>query len=123
MSRVRPASATVFPPSRQPVVVLDSGANVDCSADELTQFARLGAVYAVLRSVGRGSWFAMPPSQAVVPVVIDPPLTMRQVRQQATEMLRGVRVRRLVFWRYLLLWHKPMECPGLVRTTSHDRAR
>jgi glycerol-3-phosphate acyltransferase PlsX len=42
----RPAIATVFPTARKPVVVLDSGANVDCSADELTQFARLGAVYA-----------------------------------------------------------------------------
>src|SRR3954466_3292005 len=42
----RPAIATIFPTARQPVVVLDSGANVDCSADELTQFARLGAVYA-----------------------------------------------------------------------------
>jgi glycerol-3-phosphate acyltransferase PlsX len=42
----RPAIATVFPTARTPVVVLDSGANVDCSADELTQFARLGAVYA-----------------------------------------------------------------------------
>ena len=28
------------------IVVLDSGANVDCSADELVQFARLGCVYA-----------------------------------------------------------------------------
>jgi glycerol-3-phosphate acyltransferase PlsX len=42
----RPAIATIFPTSRKPVVVLDSGANVDCSADELVQFARLGAVYA-----------------------------------------------------------------------------
>ncbi|HEV8496688.1 MAG TPA: phosphate acyltransferase PlsX [Gemmatimonadaceae bacterium] len=42
----RPAIATVFPSARKPVVVLDSGANVDCSADELVQFARLGAVYA-----------------------------------------------------------------------------
>ena len=42
----RPAIATNFPTARQPIVVLDSGANVDCSADELTQFARLGAVYA-----------------------------------------------------------------------------
>jgi glycerol-3-phosphate acyltransferase PlsX len=42
----RPAIATVFPTARKPVVVLDSGANVDCSADELVQFARLGAVYA-----------------------------------------------------------------------------
>jgi phosphate acyltransferase len=42
----RPAICTVFPTARQPVAVLDSGANVDCSADELVQFARLGAVYA-----------------------------------------------------------------------------
>jgi phosphate acyltransferase len=42
----RPAIATLFPTSRQPMVVLDSGANVDCSAQELVQFARLGAVYA-----------------------------------------------------------------------------
>ena len=42
----RPAIATLFPSARVPVVVLDSGANVDCSPDELVQFARLGAVYA-----------------------------------------------------------------------------
>jgi glycerol-3-phosphate acyltransferase PlsX len=42
----RPAIATLFPTGRQPIVVLDSGANVDCSADELVAFARLGVVYA-----------------------------------------------------------------------------
>jgi phosphate acyltransferase len=42
----RPAIATIFPTSRHPVVVLDSGANVDCSPQELVQFARLGTVYA-----------------------------------------------------------------------------
>jgi len=42
----RPAIATTFPTLRKPVVVLDSGANVDCGAEELLQFARLGAVYA-----------------------------------------------------------------------------
>jgi len=42
----RPAIATIFPTGKRSVVVLDSGANVDCSADELVQFARLGAVYA-----------------------------------------------------------------------------
>ena len=36
----------MFPTARQPIVVLDSGANVDCSAQELVQFARLGVVYA-----------------------------------------------------------------------------
>jgi phosphate acyltransferase len=42
----RPAISTVFPTARHGVVVLDSGANVDCSPQELVQFARLGAVYA-----------------------------------------------------------------------------
>ena len=42
----RPAIATVFPTARQPIVVLDSGANVDCGAEELAQFAQLGAIYA-----------------------------------------------------------------------------
>ena len=42
----RPAISTLFPTANQPVVVLDSGANVDCSAHELVQFARLGSVYA-----------------------------------------------------------------------------
>jgi glycerol-3-phosphate acyltransferase PlsX len=48
----RPAIGTLFPSARQPVVVLDSGANVDCAAEELVQFARLGAVYAE-RILGR----------------------------------------------------------------------
>ena len=42
----RPAIVTLFPSARKTVAVLDSGANVDCSAEELMQFARLGAVYA-----------------------------------------------------------------------------
>ncbi len=42
----RPAIATVFPTTAKSVLVLDSGANVDCSAEELVQFARIGTVYA-----------------------------------------------------------------------------
>jgi len=41
----RPAIVTLFPSARQPVAVLDSGANVDCGPEELVQFARLGATY------------------------------------------------------------------------------
>jgi glycerol-3-phosphate acyltransferase PlsX len=41
----RPAIVTLFPSARKPVAVLDSGANVDCGAEELVQFARLGATY------------------------------------------------------------------------------
>jgi glycerol-3-phosphate acyltransferase PlsX len=42
----RPAIGTLFPTARHPVVVLDSGANVDCKPEELVHFARIGAVYA-----------------------------------------------------------------------------
>jgi glycerol-3-phosphate acyltransferase PlsX len=42
----RPAIGTIFPTARRPILVLDSGANMDCRAEELVQFARLGAVYA-----------------------------------------------------------------------------
>jgi glycerol-3-phosphate acyltransferase PlsX len=42
----RPAIGTVFPTARQTVLVLDCGANVDCSPEELVQFARIGDVYA-----------------------------------------------------------------------------
>lgn len=42
----RPAIGTIFPTALRPVLVLDSGANVDCSSKELVQFARIGTVYA-----------------------------------------------------------------------------
>ncbi len=42
----RPPVCTILPTSRNPIVFLDSGANVDCSAAELVQFAWLGSVYA-----------------------------------------------------------------------------
>ena len=42
----RPAIAAMIPTLKRPVVLVDAGANVDCSAEELVQFARLGSVYA-----------------------------------------------------------------------------
>ena len=42
----RAAIAAMFPTARQPVLLLDAGANVDCDARELVGFAHLGAVYA-----------------------------------------------------------------------------
>ncbi|MGH9808149.1 MAG: phosphate acyltransferase PlsX, partial [Terriglobia bacterium] len=42
----RPAIATHFPTARKPVVVLDSGANVDCRAERLEQYAIMGSAYA-----------------------------------------------------------------------------
>src|SRR5216110_3246966 len=42
----RPAIGTMFPSAKDPVLVLDAGANVDCDARELVGFAHLGTVYA-----------------------------------------------------------------------------
>jgi hypothetical protein len=36
-------------------------------------------------------------------------LTTHQVRRQASALLPGAQVRRLLFWRYLLLWRKPVD--------------
>ncbi len=48
------------------------------------------------------------PSHDAIPVS-EPTLTTREVCAQAAEVLPGVRVRRLLFWRYLLVWHKPYD--------------
>src|SRR5688572_20201490 len=42
----RPPVSTILPTSREPIVFIDSGANVDCSAEELVQFAWLGSMFA-----------------------------------------------------------------------------
>lgn len=66
-----------------------------------------GAAFAVLRASGRSRWYAKDASHDTMPMVMSPALTTRQVRQRATRLLPGAQVRRLIFWRYLLLWHKP----------------
>jgi SAM-dependent methyltransferase len=71
-------------------------------------YRMFGAAFATLRAVGGGRWYAKEPSR-LMPVVLDPSLTTRQVRQRASALLPGARVRRLVFWRYFLLWRKPIE--------------
>lgn len=42
----RPAIGTLFPTMGQPTLVLDAGANIDCSPRELRGFAHIGSVYA-----------------------------------------------------------------------------
>jgi glycerol-3-phosphate acyltransferase PlsX len=42
----RPAIAVVFPARKGPVIVLDSGANVDCKPEWLAQFGVMGSAYA-----------------------------------------------------------------------------
>jgi trans-aconitate methyltransferase len=69
----------------------------------------LGAVFLAARSVRSNDWFAKDGTDAAMPVVLDPPLSTREVADQAGAVLHGVRVRRLVFWRYLLRWDRPTE--------------
>lgn len=72
----------------------------------------LGVMFLAVRSMGSKGWLAKDSTHATMPVVMDPPLTTREVAQQAAVVLPGVRVRRLLFWRYLLLWQKPNDPEG-----------
>ncbi|MGI9005922.1 MAG: class I SAM-dependent methyltransferase [Streptosporangiaceae bacterium] len=69
----------------------------------------LGAVFASARAAGYRRWYPRELNRSIMPVVLDPSLTTRQVRQQVSALLPGARVRRLIFWRYSLLWRKPIE--------------
>ena len=68
-----------------------------------------GALFAVLRTIGPGSWYRLESTHETMPKVLNPPLTTRQARRVASATLPGIHVRRLLFWRYLLLWRRPAE--------------
>jgi hypothetical protein len=70
-----------------------------------------GALFAVLRMIGCGSWYRPESTRETMPKVLNPPLTTRQAREVAAAALPGAHVRRLLFWRYLLLWRRPTEAP------------
>ncbi|MGQ4619087.1 methyltransferase domain-containing protein [Nocardia sp. R7R-8] len=72
----------------------------------------LGVVFLSRRLLGSKGGFAKDSTGSIMPVVMDPPLTTREVAHQAAAVLPGVRVRRLLFWRYLLVWQKP-NSPGM----------
>ncbi|WP_062350441.1 class I SAM-dependent methyltransferase [Herbidospora yilanensis] len=67
----------------------------------------LGAVFLTRRLLNGGGGFAKDAAHAAMPMVLNPPLTTREVAREAAALLPGARVRRLVFWRYLLTWEKP----------------
>jgi SAM-dependent methyltransferase len=68
----------------------------------------LGAVFWARRWLGGDGGFAKDPDHGSMPVVMDPALTTREVADVAAALLPGVLVRRLLFWRYLLIWRKPI---------------
>lgn len=69
----------------------------------------LGLAFLATRQLKGNSEFAKDPARAAMPVVMDPPLTTPEVAIEAAAVLPGVRVRRLLFWRYLLTWQKPIS--------------
>lgn len=71
----------------------------------------LGTMFQVQGLLGAQAKFAEDPGREAMPVVMNPPLTTREVAEQAAAILPGARVRRLVFWRYLLTWQKPDPRP------------
>jgi SAM-dependent methyltransferase len=69
----------------------------------------LGAVFFAKRALGSDDGFAKDPDRSSMPVAMNPPLTTREVADLAAALLPGVLVRRLLFWRYLLIWQKPIS--------------
>lgn len=67
----------------------------------------LGLAFAATRPLTGAALFAEEESHDAMPVR-DGTLTTREVREQAGAVLPGVRVRRLLFFRYLLVWQKPV---------------
>jgi len=55
--------------------------------------------------------------------IMDPVLTIRDVRQQAERALPGATVRRLVLWRYELRWRKPQQLLGQGDDHADGRGR
>jgi SAM-dependent methyltransferase len=79
----------------------------------------LGVGFLAMRLLGRPSPYAKNPANARMPVVMNPPLTTREAARQAAAVLPGARVRRLLFWRYLLVWQKP-GTPQADETAARD---
>jgi SAM-dependent methyltransferase len=67
----------------------------------------LGLAFAGLRPLTGRRLYRHEPTHDVMPIA-DSELTTRDVRAAARGLLPGVRVRRLVFWRHLLTWRKPL---------------
>lgn len=79
----RPAIASVFPTMRGETMMLDLGANVVCDADNLVQFAILGAVFAkAVRGIER-------PTVGLLNVGTEDMKGSDAVRE-AAEILRGI---------------------------------
>jgi len=78
----RPTLAAFIPTPHRPVLIMDVGANVNCRAEHLAGFARLGCAY-VGRLLGKEK-----PRAALLNVGTEPEKGPKAVRE-AAELLRG----------------------------------
>ncbi len=67
----------------------------------------LGVVFALEGLSGGQARYAKDRTHPDMPVVMNPSMTTREVAKLASLVLPGVKVRRLLFWRYSLIWTKP----------------
>lgn len=68
----------------------------------------LGGFFLLRQSLGLRHPYATNPADTAMPMILSPSLTTREVARTAAPLLPGVRVRRLLLWRYLLTWQKPL---------------
>jgi SAM-dependent methyltransferase len=111
LARTRaPANLTVLQGDALAVDLRPGGYDAVLSLSALHHLPLQPALERMAFAAGRAltglSLFARQAGHAAMPVH-DPELTTRQVRAAASEVLPGVRVRRLLLWRYLLSWTKP----------------
>ena len=69
--------------------------------------ALVGAWFALRRAVGRPAPIGTGRGAAPEAPVRDPEMSFREVRRRAAELLPGSTYRRLIFWRYLLIYTRP----------------
>lgn len=79
----RPAIASVMPAAKRPVVILDLGANAECDATNLVQFALMGTVFA------RTVLGVATPSVALLNIGTEAPKGDDVVQEAATRLREG----------------------------------
>ncbi|NYH52352.1 SAM-dependent methyltransferase [Nocardiopsis arvandica] len=84
----------------------------ESAADVATSLAALGPQWAIGAGMGLGRLLTgVPDLHSVGPTaempVCDPRMSLREIAVEAAERLPGARLRRLLFWRYSLLYTRP----------------
>jgi ubiquinone/menaquinone biosynthesis C-methylase UbiE len=69
----------------------------------------LGVALVAGRRIRPGRAFLAPQRTELVMPVMEPRMTLKQIRAIAEAVLPGARVRRRLFWRHSLLWRRPLD--------------